>query len=333
MKWLAKRIGQSVLTLWAVVTLSFSMIRFLPGGPIDYLVVKLRQRGIPEQTIDNYVENYISIIPNEPLWQQYLNYVTSIAQGDFGQSFYTSQPVFEILATALPWTVFLMTIATFVTTVTGIAIGGLMAYVEGSRFDSGTTVLSIVLTSIPYYVLAIALVYLLGFQLQWFPIGGQVDSSLSPGFTWPYIQSVLYHAVLPLLSLTVTGWGGKALSMRGNSISILGEDYLRVARLRGLSSYRIAFRYVARNALLPMYTGILISIGFLFGGSVILEKIFAYPGLGYYLFKAVKSRDYPVMMGGLIMITTAVVIGILIADLTYSKIDPRAAQEGKRESY
>lgn len=121
--------------------------------------------------------------------------------------------------------------------------------------------------------------------------------------------------------------------MRGNSISILGEDYIRVARLRGLSRQRIALRYVSRNAMLPMYTGILLSIAFMLGGSVILEQIFAYPGVGFYLFKATVARDYPVMMGGLIMISTAVIFGVLVADLTYSKIDPRAAGEGQRESY
>lgn len=333
MRWLIKRIGQALLTLWAIVTLSFVLIRFLPGSPIDYLIAQLKKRGIPESTIDNYVDSYINVIPNEPIWAQYLNYVTSIAQGDFGRSFWSHEPVFDILATALPWTVFLMVIATFITTVMGITIGGLMAYLEGSRFDSVTTVLSIILTSIPYYILAIALIYIFGFQLKWFPTGGRVDSSLTAGLSWPYIESILYHAALPILSMTVPGWGGKALSMRGNSISVLGEDYLRVARLRGLSQSRIALRYVARNAMLPMYTGILVSIGFMFGGAVILEKIFAYPGIGYYLFKAVVSRDYPVMMGGLILISTAVVIGIFIADLTYSKIDPRAGGESERETY
>ncbi|HET7324230.1 MAG TPA: ABC transporter permease, partial [Halococcus sp.] len=160
-----------------------------------------------------------------------------------------------------------------------------------------------------------------------------VNPELAAGFNWPYISSILYHAVLPLLSTTLVGWGGTALSMRGNSISILGEDYIRVARLRGLSRRRIALRYVARNAMLPMYTGIVLAIAFMLGGSVILEQIFTYPGVGYYLFLATVSRDYPLMMGGLIMISTAVVIGVLVADLTYSKIDPRASGEGQRETY
>ena len=333
MRWLAKRIGQAIFTLWAVVTISFALIRFLPGGPIDYLVVQLKQQGIPDAQIDNYVENYISFQPDQPLWAQYVDYLVSVVQGDFGQAFFQDGAVFDILAQALPWTVFLAGIATFVTTVVGIAVGGFMAYTEGSRFDSGVTLFSTIAGGIPYYVLAIGLVYLFGYRWQVFPTGGQVGSGVSPGFNWPYVGSVLYHAALPILSTTLVGWGGAALSMRGNSISILGEDYIRVARLRGLARRRIALRYVARNAMLPMYTGILISIAFMLGGSVILEQIFAYPGVGYYLFQATVSRDYPLMMGGLVMISTAVVVGVLVADLTYSKIDPRAAGEGERETY
>jgi peptide/nickel transport system permease protein len=121
--------------------------------------------------------------------------------------------------------------------------------------------------------------------------------------------------------------------MRGNSISVLGNDYLRVARMRGLSERRIATNYVAKNAILPMYTGLMISIGFMFGGSIILEEIFRYRGMGYYVFTSIGSRDYPLMMGGFITITVAVVISIFIADLTYGKLDPRVRRGDEREAY
>lgn len=333
MKWLFKRVGQALFTVWAVITLSFLLIRFMPGGPLDYLRVQLRERGIPPETINEYVRTYIPVDPDKPLWQQYFDYLFSVLQGDFGQSFWSNEPVFDILAPALPWTVFLMSIATFFSFGIGIAVGGMMAYLEGSRFDSSMTVTSIVLTSIPYYILAVALVYLLGYQLSYFPTGGRVDSTLNAGFNWPFIKSILFHATLPLLSMLIPGWGGTALSMRGNSISVLGEDYLRVARLRGLSGRRIALRYVARNAMLPLYTGILVSIGFMLGGSVILETIFNYPGVGYYLFRGVEARDYPLMMGGFILISIAVVLGVFIADMTYHRIDPRAASESEREAF
>jgi peptide/nickel transport system permease protein len=148
---------------------------------------------------------------------------------------------------------------------------------------------------------------------------------VTPGVNLPYIKGVLHHAALPILSQVVIT-GGIALQMRGNSIRVLGEDYLRVARLRGLSDYLIATRYVGRNAVLPIYTGLMISIGAMFGGAVVLETIFKYRGMGYYLVRAVQTRDFPLMMGAFTMIAVAVVIALLIADITYGQLDPRAGR-------
>jgi peptide/nickel transport system permease protein len=331
----AERTLQAFITVFAVVSLTFGMIRLLPGGPMQYLKSQLiRQSGgeVSMERINALVEVYTNVNPDKPLLTQYINYMTSIVQGDLGKSMWYSKPVSTIIADALPWTLFLMSLSILLTFAIGIVLGALMAYNEGSRFDLASTVSSIILTSVPYYVLAIILVYLLGYQAGWFPTGGRMTQATTPGFNWPFIAGVFEHAALPIASQVVTGFGGWALTMRGNSIRTLGEDYLRVARLRGLPSNRIALRYVGRNAILPMYTGLMIGIGFLFGGSVILEQIFSYPGVGYYLFKAVSVRDYPLMMGTFMIITLAVVIGIFIADMTYHKIDPRAGGED-RESY
>jgi peptide/nickel transport system permease protein len=196
------------------------------------------------------------------------------------------------------------------------------------------TVGLIFLNSIPYYIYAILLLFILGFQLDWFPIGARLPEGVEPGWTLEFVSGLLYHAALPILSLLIAGFGGRAIGMRGNSVRVMGEDYVRVAHLRGLKPSRITLSYIARNALLPMYTNLLIAIGFMFGGSVILEQIFNYTGVGYYLFSAISSRDYPLMMGAFLVITVAVVISILIGDLTYGLIDPRAGSGGEgRESY
>lgn len=142
---------------------------------------------------------------------------------------------------------------------------------------------------------------------------------------------MLYHAVLPILSLVLTSFGGIALSMRANSIQTLGSDYIRGARLRGLSDFRISYRYVARNAILPLYTGLLIQIGFMFGGAVILEQIFSYRGVGYLMLDATLRQDYSVMMGAFMIITIAVVGGVFVADLTYGRLDPRIQTGGENE--
>ncbi|MFC7196404.1 ABC transporter permease [Halosimplex aquaticum] len=203
-----------------------------------------------------------------------------------------------------------------------------MAYTEGSNFDVATSSVATFLVSTPFYVFAFMLIFFFAFQWDVFPQGGKYASGLEPG-SLAFYKSVLYHGALPIISLVVTGFGGIALSMRANSIQTLGSDYIRGARLRGLSDFRISYRYVARNAILPLYTGMLIQIGFLFGGSVILEQIFSYRGVGYLLLDSTLRRDYPVMMGAFLIITIAVVIGVFVADLTYGKLDPRIEARGE----
>ncbi|WP_440009877.1 ABC transporter permease [Halomicrococcus sp. SG-WS-1] len=328
--YIIKRFGRALFTVFAVTSLSFGLTRLMPGGPVDALRAQLIKRNadMSMAEINQRLATYTNIQPDDPLYVQYLNYLSSILQGDFGRSIWRDVPVMAILGDALPWTILIMTLALLLMFGVGVSLGAVLAYREGSTFDISGSIVSLVLSSTPYYVAAILFVYTLGYQLGWFPTGGRYGSGVQPGFSLTFLSSVLYHAALPVLSLAITGFGGWALTMRGNSISILGKDYLRVARLRGLSERRIAFRYVGWNALLPMYTGLMISIGMAFGGSVILEQIFSYPGVGYYLVRAIDHRDYPVMMGGFLLITLAVVVGIFIADLTYSKLDPRIESGG-----
>ncbi|MFB6141539.1 MAG: ABC transporter permease [Halosimplex sp.] len=336
MSYVLKRIGQSLLTVFVVVSASFGLIRLLPGGPLDYLRAQMIQQGGSSMTtaeINRRIAAQTNIAVNQPIHVQYVDYMTSILTGDFGQSIWYEEPVSSIIGPAIPWTVFLTASALFLAFTVGVSLGAVMAYKEGSKFDVGSTGVGLVLNSTPGYVVALLFVAYLGYRYQFFPTGGRYNSAIDPGFSVPFLISVLYHGALPIASMAVVGFGGWALSMRGNSIRVLGEDYLRVARLRGLSTRRIALRYVARNAILPMYTGLMIAIGTVFGGAVIIENIFAYPGVGFYLIQAINARDYPLMMGGFILITVAMVIGITIADLTYGWLDPRAKGGASRESY
>jgi len=336
MHWAIKRIVRAMFTVFLVINLTFVLLRQLPGGPMSFLRSQLRGAGSTMSTeqINTIAQVYINVNPEESLLNQYVDYMSSFLMGDFGQSFWYNEPVAKILGNALPWTVFLFTVATVLTFVIGILLGALMGYLEGSRFDLGATVYSILGNSIPYYVFGILALFVLGYQMDLVPVTGRMDPNTTPGVNLPFIIGVLQHALLPIASLVLTGLGGWALSMRGNSIRILGEDYLRVARLRGLSDRHIATEYVGRNAILPLYTSLMITLGAIFGGSVVLEKIFVYRGLGYYLFRAVQTRDYSLMMGGFILITVAVIIGVLIAELTYGKLDPRIREgSAQHESY
>lgn len=330
-----QRTGQAILTFVAVLTLTFGMIRLLPGGPVDYLRAQLMSSGqvVDPAVINRQVELYTNINPSEPIYVQYFNYVVDLLQGDMGQSIWYNQSVTSILADALPWTILVMSVSLILSFSMAIVLGAIMAYTEGSRFDISTSVGSIIISSIPYYVLGLVFLWILSYQWGIFPTGGRVNPNIPAGLNLAFIRSVLWHATLPIASFTLSVFGVRALAMRGNSIQILGNDYLRVARLRGLSERRIALRYIGRNALLPMYTSIMIAIGTIFGGSIILEQIFAYPGIGYFVFQSIGPRDYPLMMGGFLIITLGVVVGVYIADLTYGLVDPRAGTGGNRESF
>jgi peptide/nickel transport system permease protein len=332
MRWFIRRVGQAIITLVSVVSISFALVRLLPGGPLDFIRGQLLSKygtgsGAQKERVNRLVEVYTNIRPDEPIWDQYINYLVSVFQGDLGKSMLYTTPVSEILASALPWTLFIMSLSLLLTFGIGIALGAFLAYREGGTFDVFTSSTVVWLNGVPYYVAALLFLYLFGYRWGWFPVSGRVGD-MEPGFNAAFITSALYHATLPVISVVITEFGGWALSMRGNAIQTLGEDYLRVARLRGLPDGRIAMRYVARNSILPMYTGLLIAIGFLFGGSVILEQVFAYPGVGFFMVRGINARDYPLMMGGFLVITMAVVIGIFIADLTYGFIDPRIRTQG-----
>lgn len=323
MNYYLKRTAQIPLTILAVATLTFGLIRLLPGGPFTQLRLELLQQGIPADQVDARIETLQNIRPDAPLWQQYLDYLVGITQLDFGQSISLNQPVAEVVAQALPWTVFLVVVSTVLMFIIGVLIGALQAYWEGSRFDQITSGGSIFLMSVPYYIFAVIFLFVLGYQLSLFPTGNAVARGVENTVSLAYISSVLHHAALPIIAFTISGIGSTALNMRGNGIQVLGEEYVEVARLRGLSNNRIATRYVARNAILPMYTSLLLLIGFRLGGTVVLEEIFSYPGLGNYMIQAVKANDYPLMMGCFLVITTTLVVAVYIADLTYGLIDPR----------
>lgn len=345
MLWYLKRTGQAIFTAWAVITISFAIIRWMPGGPLDYIRAQLIAgaglggggdiTGDPRQIerINRMAELYINVNPDDPLHIQYINYMTALAQGDLGTSVWYTQPVSDILGPAIPWTIFIGVIGAFISFVSLVVCGALLAYYEGSNLDFGGTTGLIWVNSTPYHIGAILMLFLFAFQLGWFPSGGRWSHQTVPGINPEFVFDVIEHAALPVISMAWATFGAGALAMRGNAIQVLGSDYMRVGELRGLSTRRLTLRYVARNAILPMYTQLLIGIGFMFGGAVILETIFQYPGVGYYMYRGIQARDYPLMMGAFILITLAVVIALFIADLTYGIIDPRVKRGESDEAF
>jgi ABC-type dipeptide/oligopeptide/nickel transport system permease component len=331
-RYLLSRLLQAGFSIFAVISFTFVLIRWMPGGPQDYFLAKMMNQNVNADRLALMMEQYANLQPDKPLHEQYFHYMTSTLTGDLGTSIWYQESVMSIIGQALPWTIYLSLVSMMLIFGTGIAFGAVMAYREGSTTDVGSSVFWIVVESFPYYVFAIVMLWLMAYTTGWFPIGGRFGAEVTPGFNLEFIWSVIYHSVLPIASLVITGIGGITLSMRGNSIRVLGEDYLRVARLRGLSEDLISLRYVGRNAILPMYTSMMISIGYLFGGSVILEMLFNYIGIGYYMFEAISAKDYPLMMGTFLFITVGVIAGVTLADLTYGFIDPRASDASTGQS-
>lgn len=342
MNYYAKRVLQAVFTFWATITATFMLIKWMPGGPMDWILTRMLGAGGPGRNakdldpaaMERFRElaaTYVNVDPGTPIYVQYFDYVSALARLDFGKSIIAQEPVWDVLGPAIPWTVFIGAIAIFISFVTRVVVGAVLAYKEGTTFDFLGTSALVWIGAVPYFLVAIWLLYIFSYQLQWFPTAGRMNYYVDPGLNWPFIAGLFEHAALPIISLAWATFGAGAISMRANSIQVLGQDYMRVGKLRGLTTKRLTLRYVARNAILPMYTGLIIGIGYIFGGSIILETIFEYKGVGWFMFRGIEARDYPLLMGGFILITLSVTIALMVADFTYSWIDPRI-QTGDKDN-
>jgi len=349
-----KKVAQGVLTFFAATTIAFTMYRMMPGGPVQTLARQLwlqcREAGggsCNYAEIAQRVESRIGIDPNQPIPAAYMDFMTDIIfHQDFGTSTIYGAEVFGLLFRAMPWSLFISLFGLALGLTFNIFWGAALAYKEGTWFDKGGTIFSMIGNSIPYYVAGILALMYFAYQVQLFPQGGRYpdeihivvpmlgtlisEPNVTPGFDVPFIFGVIWSASLPIFTGFVLGISG--LAMRGNSVRVMESGYIRVARLRGLSQTRIANRYVARNAILPMYTGFMIGIAGIFSSSIVMEKIFTYPAVGWYTFNALVARDYPLLMGSFVFYTGVTIVGILIAEFTYGFVDPRV-RSGENEAY
>lgn len=324
--YVVRRLFMALVIVVIVISVSFFMVRVMPGNPMAALEAQLQQQGVSPQEIQAKVNAIYGVVPRGPLLPQYLHYMANVFQGNLGRSITNpGETVMQIIAGALPWTIFVVATALIISFVMGIGIGALMAAFQDSRLAKGMTFVVSFLGAIPNYLIAIVLLYVLADLHNIFPLGGAYSVDISPGFTFAFIRSVLFHGILPIATYVITSFGGWALAMKGTAVSVLGAEYVRAADSRGLSSRRVAQSYVGRNAMLPQVTSLALAIGFMFGGSVFIETYFTYPGIGYYLIQSVDARDYSLMMGCFLLITVSVVLSNFLVDLLYPVIDPRIA--------
>ena len=327
MKFYARRIAFYVVTLWATISLNFLLPRLLPGDPADILLAKMQRAG--GELNETTVRNIKALLGGDEssMWEQYVAYWGRMLQGDLGVSVTKyPTPVTELIAAALPWTVILVGIATVISFVLGVGIGAWVGWRRGTWVDH-LVPFTTVLQSIPYFWLALVLVAIFSVALGVFPIFGGYDVwefPDGPEWSWDFIASAVYHGFLPALTIVLSSVGGWLLGMRNMMVSTVSEDYIVTAEAKGLKPMRILRTYATRNAAIPSIAGFSISLGFVVAGSIVMEQVFTYPGIGKLMIQSVQNSDYALMQGVFLVITVAVLAANFIMDIVYGFIDPRA---------
>ncbi|MGL4338736.1 MAG: ABC transporter permease [Turicibacter sp.] len=327
MEYFVRRLGFYIIAFIGAVSLNFFLPRLMPGDPVQMYLAELYQSGgqIDEATIRS-VEVMFGYNSEEPLFVSYLNYVGNIITGDWGLSFSNyPQTVLESVSRGTGWTVFLMGTALVIGFIINTFLGIFVAWKRGSKLDTSITVTGQIISNIPAVIIAIFLSYTLAYT-DIFPRGYAVTPLFIPDNTFEYLKDVSYHAFLPVAAILLTGLGG-IMGMRANMINQLGEDYIVMGIAKGVPDRKIMFGYCARNALLPVVTSVAMQVGFLLGGSLIIETIFNYPGLGKVMLGAINGRDYPLMQGILLMSTILMLTANFIADVSIFFLDPRIRKQ------
>ena len=321
MRFILRRLGFYLIAFWVSITLNFLLPRFMPGDPVSRMFARNQDRMQPEQ-----IEQLRKLlgVDDRPLWEQYFGYLHNMLTGQMGVSMSRfPAPVTEVIGSQVGWTLLLGGTALVIAAVVGNLLGILAAWRRGGAVDSALPPLLIFIGSFPYLWLAMGALYLFGVTLGWFPIRHAFSDTIEPSFSWEFMSDVGMHLVLPALTIVLVSIGGWMLGMRNTMIATNAEDYITMAEAKGLRPGRIMFRYAARNAMLPSVTSFGMSLGFVVGGALLTEVVFAYPGVGYQLLNAVQGLDYPLMQGLFLTITAAVLLANFLVDILYVRLDPR----------
>ena len=331
LNYLVRRLLVFFLTLWVAATLIFIIPRLAPGDPISAMVARLTYQA-------GFVENSNAIIEgwkerfglNDPVYVQYVRYMGNLLQFDMGFAMARfPSTVSQLVGRALPWTIGLVGVATLIFFTAGNLFGALLAWTKTPKLVKVLIPMSMIFTSIPPLLAGLLLVYIFGFLLRVFPQGYAYGYGLSPELTLEFIGSVLHHGFLPAMAIVLVTFGYWALGMRGMMVTIEGEDYMILAEAKGLKPFYVLYRYMIRNAILPQMTALAVSIGTLVGGSVLVEVIFNYNGMGTLIFTAIREQDFNLIQGTSFILILTSALAVLIIDLSYPLIDPRISLEGR----
>lgn len=323
MRFLARRFLFYLAAALVAITINFFIPRLMPGDPVQLIIAQYQGRIDPRAEAS--LREAFGFVDG-PLYEQYIQYWKNLLRGELGPSVLAFPvPVTEVISSALLWTLRLAGLAAIASFMIGTILGIFAAWKRGGILDSALLPVASMMGAFPYFWIALVALYVLGFQLEWFPTSHAYDVSMKVDWSSPeFVLNVVRHALLPMMTIIVTSLGGWMLGMRNNMIGVLSQDFIVMAEAKGLSDRRVMLFYAARNAILPSLTGFAMAIGFVIGGALLTEIVFSYPGMGYMLLQAVGRRDYPTMQGIFLMITMTVLVANLIADVVYVLLDPRA---------
>jgi peptide/nickel transport system permease protein len=312
---------QYAFVLLLTLLLNFSLPRLMPGSPLQFLAGEDVAYLTQAQRTALLAKHGL----DQPIPVQFVQYLGQVVRLDLGHSFQLRRPVIDVIKDRLPWTILLMGSALLISSLIGVLLGALAAWRRGGRSDMATLILFIFLESLPSFWVGMMLVATLAAGFNWFPIFGAY-SSISGYTGFKFAMDVAHHMALPLLTLVIVGVSGHFMIMRYSMLSVLGEDYILMARAKGLKERVILYHHALRNALLPVATVIMLSLGFVVSGATVVETVFSIPGLGRLMYEAVLGRDYPLMQGAFLIVTISVIAMNIVADLIYPLLDPRVGR-------
>jgi len=324
--YVARLLAMFLLVVFTAASLNFFLPRLTGKDPVAERIAAMQETGgggsVDLAALSAAYRARFGL--DQPLWEQYVGYLSRILRFDFGFSI-ANYPITvnELIAQSLPWTIGLMITTTLIAFVLGSLLGALTVWPRAPRLFRQVTPFAMVFAAVPFYLIGLLLIDLFAFRLQWFPIGGGFAIGTSPAWTWSFVSEVLYHAALPALSIVLAAVGTWALQMRGMMVTVLGEDYVTFAQAKGVTPQRLFLRYGMRNAVLPQLTTLALTFGQVVTGAVLVEIVFGYPGLGTLLFQSIEYSDYFVIQGVVFMLVLTVAASMLIMDLVMPLLDPR----------
>ncbi len=320
------------LIIWSAATLNFFIPKLTPRNPLrEKLLEQASRSGYIPPGFEEMVQSYEKKFGlDQPVWRQYLTYMGDMARFNLGYSISNfPKTVPELIGQAIWWTVGLLSVTTIITFVLGTLIGALMAWTKSNFFFRNIMPGLLVLSAVPAFIVGLLLIYFVAFKWQLLPLGGAYDATRLPRFNLAFVFEIIKYATLPALAFILTTAGGWAIGMRGMMVTVQGEDYMTFGEAKGLKNWRLFYKYAVRNALLPQVTGLAIAFSYIISGSVLVEVVFRYPGLGTLLANSIRQLDYFLIYGIVFILTVAIGIAMFIIDLIYPLLDPRIAYEGK----